>query len=171
MVENDPPDELVSINEADQHVTTTQIEAIELEEIAIGAGETYLKRIEMFFPKDEEEEVNKNIKEKEKEKEKVKEKKKKKSGKKTKEIKNTKNSKDSTDATDAMVIVLKKTPRKKKKGPKELLLESTASSIESIRIRLQKWSTQLNYLISLRAIDIEKRKEIKLHIESGTCIA
>ena len=66
-----------------------------------------------------------------------------------------------------MVIVLKKTPRKKKKGPKELLLESTASSIESIRIRLQKWSTQLNYLISLRAIDIEKRKEIKLHIESG----
>ena len=159
MVENDPPDELVSINEADQHVTTTQIEAIELEEIAIGAGETYLKRIEMFFPKDEEEEVNKNIKEKEKEKEK--EKKKKKSGKKTKDTK------DSTDATDAMVIVLKKTPRKKKKGPKELLLESTASSIESIRIRLQKWSTQLNYLISLRAIDIEKRKEIKLHIESG----
>ena len=165
MVENDPPDELVSINEADQHVTTTQIEAIELEEIAIGAGETYLKRIEMFFPKDEEEEVNKNIKVKDKEK--VKETKKKKSGKKTKEIKNTKTSKDSTDATDAMVIVLKKTPRKKKKGPKELLLESTVSSIESIRIRLQKWSTQLNYLISLRAIDIEKRKEIKLHIESG----
>ena len=163
MVENDPPDELVSINEADQHVTTTQIEAIELEEIAIGAGETYLKRIEMFFPKDEDEQVNKNIKVKVKDKET----KKKKSGKKTKDTKNTKTSKDSTDATDAMVIVLKKTPRKKKKGPKELLLESTVSSIESIRIRLQKWSTQLNYLISLRAIDIEKRKEITLHIESG----
>ena len=91
MVENDPPDELVSINEADQHVTTTQIEAIELEEIAIGAGETYLKRIEMFFPKDEEEEVNKNIKVKDKEKEKVKETKKKKKWKKNKRNKKYKN--------------------------------------------------------------------------------
>ena len=53
-IENDPPDELVSCTEADKHAEETRVEAKELDEIAINAGEAYMKRITLFHPDDTE---------------------------------------------------------------------------------------------------------------------
>jgi hypothetical protein len=109
-VENDPPDELVSCNEADRHAHDTRVNAEEIEDIAMDAGAAYVNRIMMFVPVE-------------------------------------------TEAD---------------KGNKTSLLESVNKRINTIRIRRARCEAQHHMSTSIRALELAKNKEIKLHIESAT---